>query len=213
MKQYKLQTGGNRNIFDILTVHDDGRMTITFHGTDRVITHEAKEQADGRILSGTSLFPPLSSGKWFETTFTQEPTPPTSSKVAIATEPKATSPKVAIATEPKVAAPKAAAPKVTTPKAHVTGCVTPKATSPKVAIAATQKAAAPSVAIATTKDVYGRLYGSHYDHREKSENKDQRVLLISSIVAAVVFIALVSTVGVFGLATVGILAGSLLKGA
>ena len=188
MKQYKLQTGGNRNIFDILTVHDDGRMTITFHGTDRVITHEAKEQADGRILSGTSLFPPLSSGKWFETTFTQETTSPTSSKVAIAAEPKAAAPKVVIAATPKVA--------------------TPKAAASKVAIAAE-----PKVAIATTKDIYGRLYGSHYDHREKSENKDQKVLLISSIVAAAVFIALVSTVGVFGLATVGILAGSLLKGA
>jgi hypothetical protein len=188
MKQYKLQTGGNRNIFDILTVHDDGRMTITFHGTDRVITHEAKEQADGRILSGTSLFPPLSSGKWFETTFTQESTSPTSSKVAIATTPKAAASKVAVA-------------------------ATPKAAAPKVAIAAEPKVATPKVAVATTKDIYGRLYGSHYDHREKSENKDQKVLLISSIIAAAVFIALVSTVGVFGLATVGILAGSMLKGA
>jgi hypothetical protein len=187
MKQYKLQTGGNRNIFDILTVHDDGRMTITFHGTDRVITHEAKEQTDGRILSGTSLFPPLSSGKWFETTFTQEPASP---KADTTTTPKAAAPKVAVATTPKAAA----------PKEHVTSCTAPKA-------------AAPKVAVATTKDIYGRLYGSHYDHREKSENKDQKVLLISSIVAAAVFIALVSTVGVFGLATVGILAGSLLKGA
>ena len=211
MKQYKLQTGGNRNIFDILTVHDDGRMTITFHGTDRVITHEAKEQADGRLLSGTSLFPPLSSGKWFETTFTQETTSPTSSKVAIAAEPKAAAPKVVIAATPKVATPKAAASKVAIaaePKAAAPTAAVPKAATPKVAIAAE-----PKVAIATTKDIYGRLYGSHYDHREKSENKDQKVLLISSIVAAAVFIALVSTVGVFGLATVGILAGSLLKGA
>jgi hypothetical protein len=200
MKQYKLQTGGNRNIFDILTVHDDGRMTITFHGTDRVITHEAKEQTDGRILSGTSLFPPLSSGKWFETTFTQEPAAPKADTTAT---PKAAAPKVAVATTPKAAA----------PKEHVTSCTTPKAAAPKVAIAATTKTATPKVAVATTKDVYGRLYGSHYDHREKSENKDQKVLLISSIVAAAVFIALVSTVGVFGLATVGILAGSMLKGA
>lgn len=185
MKQYKLQTGGNRNIFDILTVHDDGRMTVTFHGTDRVITHEAKEQADGRILSGTSLFPPLSSGKWFETTFTQDPTSPKADATATS---KAAAPKATIAT-------------------------TTKAAAPKVVIAATPKAAAPKVAVATTKDIYGRLYGSHYDHREKSENKDQKVLLISSIIAAAVFIALVSTVGVFGLATVGILAGSLLKGA
>lgn len=201
MKQYKLQTGGNRNIFDILTIHDDGRMTITFHGTDRVITHEAKEHADGRILSGTSLFPPLSSGKWFETTFTQEPTSPTSPKVAIAATTKAAASKVATAATPKTATPKVAI------------AATPKAASPKIAIAATTKTATQKVAIATTKDVYGRLYGSHYDHREKSENKDQKVLLISSIVAAAVFIALVSTVGVFGLATVGILAGSMLKGA
>jgi len=51
-------------IYSLLTVESDGRMTMTFHGTDREICHEATQTEDGWITTGGSLFPGLESGKW-----------------------------------------------------------------------------------------------------------------------------------------------------
>lgn len=43
MKQYKFQTGTNEKIFDVLTIEDDGRMSLEWHGTDRVLRYEGVE--------------------------------------------------------------------------------------------------------------------------------------------------------------------------
>ena len=39
--KYKLQVGTNNRIYYILSVDDEGKMTITFHGTDRTIVDDA----------------------------------------------------------------------------------------------------------------------------------------------------------------------------
>ena len=61
---YKMKHNPQGTIYSLLTVESDGRMTMTFHGTDREISHEANGTEDGRIASAGSLFPGLESGKW-----------------------------------------------------------------------------------------------------------------------------------------------------
>ena len=51
-------------IYSVLTVESDGRMTMTFHGTDREISHEVTENADGWLCYPGAMFPGLASGKW-----------------------------------------------------------------------------------------------------------------------------------------------------
>jgi len=61
---YKVKHNAQGTIYSLLTVESDGQMTMTFHGTDREICHEANVTEDGRIAVGGSLFPGLESGKW-----------------------------------------------------------------------------------------------------------------------------------------------------
>ena len=61
---YQMKHNPQGTIYSLLTVESDGRMTMTFHGTDREISHEANVTEDGRITTGGSLFPGLESGKW-----------------------------------------------------------------------------------------------------------------------------------------------------
>ena len=61
---YKMKHNLQGTIYSLLTVESDGRMTMTFHGTDREICHEANVTEDGRIATGGSMFPGLESGKW-----------------------------------------------------------------------------------------------------------------------------------------------------
>ena len=63
---YKMKHNPQGTIYSLLTVESDGAMTMTFHGTDREISHEANVTEDGRIATGGSLFPGLESGKWIE---------------------------------------------------------------------------------------------------------------------------------------------------
>jgi len=57
-----LGTSGRQ--WELLTVREDGRMTMTFHGTDREISHEVTENADGWLCYPGAMFPGLKSGKW-----------------------------------------------------------------------------------------------------------------------------------------------------
>ena len=61
---YQMKHNPQGTIYSLLTVENDGAMTMTFHGTDREISHEANVTEDGRIATGGSLFPGLESGKW-----------------------------------------------------------------------------------------------------------------------------------------------------
>ena len=61
---YQMKHNPQGTIYSLLTVESDGQMTMTFHGTDREICHEANVTEDGRIATGGSLFPGLESGRW-----------------------------------------------------------------------------------------------------------------------------------------------------
>jgi hypothetical protein len=61
---YQMKHNAQGTIYSLLTVESDGQMTMTFHGTDREISHEANVTEDGRIATAGSLFPGLESGKW-----------------------------------------------------------------------------------------------------------------------------------------------------
>ena len=63
-RTYQMKHNPQGTIYSLLTVESDGRMTMTFHGTDREICHEANVTEDGRITTGGSLFPGLASGRW-----------------------------------------------------------------------------------------------------------------------------------------------------
>jgi len=57
-----LGTSGKQ--WELLTVRDNGTMTMTFHGTDREISHEVTENADGWLCYPGAMYPGLKSGKW-----------------------------------------------------------------------------------------------------------------------------------------------------
>ena len=61
---YQMKHNPQGTIYSLLAVESNGQMTMTFHGTDREISHEANVTEDGRITTGGSLFPGLESGKW-----------------------------------------------------------------------------------------------------------------------------------------------------
>ena len=61
---YQMKHNPQGTIYSLLTVESDGRMTMTFHGTDREICHEVTENADGWLCYPGAMFPGLESGKW-----------------------------------------------------------------------------------------------------------------------------------------------------
>jgi len=61
---YKMMLGTSGKQWEQLTVKDDGRMVMTFHGTDREISHEVTENADGWLCYPGAMYPGLASGKW-----------------------------------------------------------------------------------------------------------------------------------------------------
>ncbi len=66
--KYRWQCGTNRKIYYILSIVDEGKMSLTFHGTDRTIEYEveiASDIWDGWLKYGKgSLLPPLDNPKW-----------------------------------------------------------------------------------------------------------------------------------------------------
>ena len=61
---YQMKHNPQGTIYSLLTVESDGQMTMTFHGTDREISHEVTENADGWLCYPGGMFPGLESGKW-----------------------------------------------------------------------------------------------------------------------------------------------------
>jgi hypothetical protein len=61
---YKMMLGTSGRQWKLLTVKDDGTMTMTFHGTDREISHEVTEDEDGWLCYPGAMYPGLESGKW-----------------------------------------------------------------------------------------------------------------------------------------------------
>ena len=61
---YKMMLGTSGKQWEQLTVKDDGTMTMTFHGTDREISHEVTENEDGWLCYPGAMYPGLASGKW-----------------------------------------------------------------------------------------------------------------------------------------------------
>jgi len=61
---YQMKHNPQGTIYSLLTVESDGRMTMTFHGTDREISHEVTENADGWLCYPGAMFPGLKSGRW-----------------------------------------------------------------------------------------------------------------------------------------------------
>jgi len=61
---YQMKHNPQGTIYSLLTVESDGRMTMTFHGTDREISHEVTENADGWLCYPGAMFPGLESGRW-----------------------------------------------------------------------------------------------------------------------------------------------------
>ncbi len=94
-KNYKMQRGSSKHIYDVLTVEDDGRMTVTFHGNDRVKVTEDVSEADGEwsgwLRVGGSMYPGLQSGRWTEVSESE------AAETHVIAEPKAV-------TEPSMAA-------------------------------------------------------------------------------------------------------------
>lgn len=78
---YQMKHNPQGTIYSLLTVESDGRMTMTFHGTDREISHEVTENADGWLCYPGGMFPGLESGKWLLTE--EEP-------IAVAAKPQPT---------------------------------------------------------------------------------------------------------------------------
>lgn len=61
---YQMNHNPQGTIYSLLTVESDGQMTMTFHGTDREISHEATEDEDGWLCYPGAMYPGLQSGKW-----------------------------------------------------------------------------------------------------------------------------------------------------
>lgn len=76
MQIYKMKHNQQGTIYSLLTVKDNGKMMMYFHGTDRSTTHEVTENAEGWLCHPGAMFPGLKSGKWVLTTATEEVTSP-----------------------------------------------------------------------------------------------------------------------------------------
>ena len=61
---YTMMLGTSGKQWELLTVRDNGTMTMTFHGTDREICHEVTENEDGWLCYPGAMYPGLQSGKW-----------------------------------------------------------------------------------------------------------------------------------------------------
>jgi hypothetical protein len=80
---YQMKHNPQGTIYSLLTVESDGRMTMTFHGTDREISHEVTEDEDGWLCYPGAMYPGLESGKWVLTDCPAE-----SAEIAESAQPK-----------------------------------------------------------------------------------------------------------------------------
>lgn len=61
---YRMMLGTSGKQWEELTIKEDGTMMMTFHGTDREISHEVTENEDGWLCYPGAIYPGLASGKW-----------------------------------------------------------------------------------------------------------------------------------------------------
>lgn len=64
MMKYRLQPGTSKKIYYILTIDDDGKMKLVFHGVDRIIEDEVELTPNTWIVGKGFMFPPLHNPKW-----------------------------------------------------------------------------------------------------------------------------------------------------
>lgn len=62
--KYRWQCGTSNKIYYILSIIDEGKVTLTFHGTDRTIVKEAEISSNGWIVGKGFMLPPLDNPKW-----------------------------------------------------------------------------------------------------------------------------------------------------
>ena len=194
MKHYKLQTGGNRNIFDVLTIDDNGRMTLTFHGTDRAITHEATANDDGWIAAGSSLYPPLSCGRWTEIPDDAKGTGKRENETAKGTRKRENE------TEKR------------TRKRENEGQIPDDANGTRKRENETAKRTRERENEGQKeRNIYANLYGDYFQEAQQKEKENQKHMIFAGIATVVVFIILVNFIGIFGLAALGLMAGGIVK--
>ena len=64
MTKYRFYVGTSKKIFYILTINDDEKMVLTFHGIDRTIEKEAELAPNAWIVCDGLMLPPLETSKW-----------------------------------------------------------------------------------------------------------------------------------------------------
>ena len=184
MKQYRLQPGTSSRIFYLLTVKDNGSMLLHFKGTDRSFTQEVNEDADGWITTNNgSKLPPLDNKKWLAL-----PYPATLSGET--SEPMTDTSKKEESKEDSESAEHA-------PLSTVTNVTT---------VTPAQSQSKDSNTAMTAK----QYYSAELNFEDGPDNHLTRKI-VAGVLTAVVVIALVNTIGVFGVAGLGILAGGCVK--
>ena len=175
MKQYRLQPGTSSKIFYLLTVKDNGTMLLYFKGTDRSITEEVTENADGWLVTKNgSQLPPLSNQKWMALPYPASIT--------------------------------------ATPDAEAAATETPdNPENPKHRNIETSKHRSIEISDAPRPLTAKQYYSQELNFAEEEEESHMTRNIVAGVLTIAVAVVLINTVGVFGLAGLGILAGGCLK--
>ena len=210
MKQYRLQPGTSSRIYYLLTVKDDGTMELVFHGTDRTLTEEAGVNQDGWIVTKGAMYPPIDhpNGRWQLMDdvrgLTEEVRCDENEKQncnMIQTERTAVCSPTLL--ETGNATRRGQEPGADDTLSH--SCSSPR-------VSRERKRQPSSAKRQAAKDPYSRLYGSPaiaVDHTDDHSDRNRKI--IAAVATAAVFIVLVNTIGLFGVAALGLLAGGLIK--
>ena len=208
MKQYRHQPGTSSRIYYLLTVKDDGTMELVFHGTDRTLTEEASVNQDGWIVTNGAMYPPLNSGRWQQISDVRNQM----EEVRCGENEKQNC--NMIQTERTA---------VCSPTLPETGNETRRGQEPCADDTLSHSCSSPRVSRErrrqpssakrqASQDPYSRLYGSPaiaVDHTDDHSDRNRKI--IAAVATAAVFIVLVNTIGLFGVAAIGLLAGGLIK--
>ena len=199
MKQYKLKPGTDSRIYYLLTIKDDDTMTLYFHGTDRSLTEEASVNQDGWIVTKGAMYPPIDhpNGRWQQMSEVRNQT----EEVRCDENEKQNCNMIQTRTEVRTAQ--------NVLDTENCPCETQGQPSPTRRQSRRQPSSAKRQA---SQDPYSRLYGSRaiaVDHSEDHSDRNRKI--IAAVATAAVFIVLVNTIGLFGVAAIGLLAGGLIK--
>ena len=196
MKQYKLKPGTDSRIYYLLTIKDDGTMTLYFHGTDRSLTEEASVNHDGWIVTKGAMYPPIDhpNGRW-----------------QLMADVRCQTAEVRNAENPI---------QCNMTQSNRGGDAEHTGDNPSVNAMLSQQGQSPCVpkprravrAQKPTLSPYERLYGAPaitVDHADDHSDRNRKIF--AAVATAAVFIVLVNTIGLFGIAALGLLAGGLIK--